>query len=275
MDFGLKGATVCISGGTKGLGRAAALAFAREGARVFVSGRNAEALEETVDLLKAAGAPDAFGRQADVIDLQSIIDLFAQIDARWGELNTLVNMASLALPSVGENFSEVPDKQWQAYFDGGILSAIRCTRAALPLMRKAGWGRVVNISSISSRLGIPQEAPYMTTKAALNAVSKNMAGALARENILVNTVTPGVFRTEGLAEYMEGIGATASYDPDSLVDCWKFTHERGGVRYGGVIGRVARPEELAPLLLLLGSPANSYIVGANIPVDGGTDFSIP
>lgn len=115
----------------------------------------------------------------------------------------------------------------------------------------------------------------MTAKAGLNAVSKNMAWALAKEDILVNTVTPGVFHSEGLAEYMEGVGATATYDPDNLVDCWNFTRDRGGARYGGVIGRVARPAELAPLLLLLGSRANSYIVGADIPVDGGTDFSSP
>jgi NAD(P)-dependent dehydrogenase (short-subunit alcohol dehydrogenase family) len=273
MDLGLRGAAVCVSGGTKGLGREAALAFAGEGARVVVSGRGEDALSETVHLLQAAGAPDAFGVQADVLSLGSINGLFAQIEARWGELNTLINMAAMALPSEGADFTEVPDEQWRTYFDGGIMSAVRCTRAAAPLMRKAGWGRVVNISSISSRLGIPPEGPYMTSKAGLNAASKNMAWALAKQGILVNTVTPGVFRTEGLAEYMEGIGATATYDPDDLVDCWRFTCDRGGARYGGVIGRVARPEELAPLLLLLGSPANSYIVGANIPVDGGTDFS--
>jgi NAD(P)-dependent dehydrogenase (short-subunit alcohol dehydrogenase family) len=273
MDLGLKNAAVCVSGGTKGLGREAALAFAREGARVVVSARGADALGEMVDLLRSAGAPDAFGVQADVLSLDSINGFFAQIEARWGELNTLVNMAAMALPSEGADFTQVPDEQWQAYFDGGIMSAVRSTRAAVPLMRKAGWGRVVNISSISSRLGIPREGPYMTSKSGLNAVSKNMAWALAKEGILVNTVTPGVFRTEGLAEYMEGIGASATYDPDSLVDCYKFTCDHGGARYGGVIGRVARPEELAPLLLLLGSPANSYIVGANIPVDGGTDFS--
>jgi NAD(P)-dependent dehydrogenase (short-subunit alcohol dehydrogenase family) len=273
MDLGLANAAVCISGGTKGLGREAALAFAREGARVAVSGRGADALNETVELLRQAGAPDAFGVQADVLSLESIAGVFAEIEARWGALNTLVNMAAMALPSQGANFTEVPDAEWQAYFDGGIMSAVRSTRAAAPLMRKAGWGRVINISSISSRLGIPPEGPYMTAKAGLNAVSKNMAWALAKENILVNTVTPGVFRTEGLADYIRGVGAAATYDPDSLVDCWKFTCERGGARYGGVIGRVARPQELAPLLLLLGSPANSYIVGANIPVDGGTDFS--
>jgi NAD(P)-dependent dehydrogenase (short-subunit alcohol dehydrogenase family) len=273
MDLGLAGAAVCISGGTKGLGRQAALAFAREGARIVVSARGAGGLVETVERLREAGAPDAFGVEVNILDPESIVGLFTQIETRWGELNTLINVAAVAGPSEGSNFAEVPDAQWQVYFEGGIMSAIRCTRAAVPLMRKAGWGRVVNISSISSRLGIPPEAPYMSAKAGLNAVSKNMAWVLAKENILVNTVTPGVFRTEGLAEYMHGVGVTPKYDPDSLVDCWKFTKEWGSDRYCGAIGRVARPEELSPLLLLLGSPANSYIVGANIPVDGGTDFS--
>jgi NAD(P)-dependent dehydrogenase (short-subunit alcohol dehydrogenase family) len=132
---------------------------------------------------------------------------------------------------------------------------------------------VINISSVSARVGIPLEAPYMTAKGGLNALSKNMAWALAREGILVNTVTPGVFRTEGAAEFMEATGATATYDPNSLSDIWSWMREVNGGRHGGVIGRVAEAAELGPLLLLLGSQANSYIVGANIPVDGGTDFS--
>lgn len=86
-------------------------------------------------------------------------------------------------------------------------------------------------------------------------------------------MTPGVFRTEGAAYFMEATGATAKYSPDNLADIWSWMREVNGGRHGGVIGRVARPEELTSMLLLLGSPANSYIVGADIPVDGGTDFS--
>jgi NAD(P)-dependent dehydrogenase (short-subunit alcohol dehydrogenase family) len=153
------------------------------------------------------------------------------------------------------------------------MSVVRCTRLALPLMRKAGWGRVINISSISSRLGLPGEAPYMTVKAGLNALSKNMAWALAKEDILVNTITPGVFRTESLNYYMEATGATAKYSPDNLADVWRWMREVMGGRHGGIIGRVADPDELASVLLLLGSRANTYIVGTNIAVDGGTDFS--
>ena len=273
MDLGLKGAAVCISGGTKGLGREAALAFAREGARVVVTARGAEALNRTVAALHAAGAADAFGVETHVGRLDSIDAAFEQIDHRWGELNTLINMAGPTEPSAGRNFMEVPDEQWQFYFDVGIMSVVRCTRAAVPLMRRAGWGRVINISSISSRVGQTFEAPYMTAKAGLGALSKNMAWALAREDILVNTVTPGVFQTDALRAFMEMTGAASTYSPDNLAEIWDWMRNVNGHRPAGAIARVALPQELAPLLLLLGSRANSYIVGANIPVDGGTDFS--
>jgi NAD(P)-dependent dehydrogenase (short-subunit alcohol dehydrogenase family) len=273
MDLGLEGATVCISGGTKGMGREAAIAFAREGARVVVTARGSEGLDRTVELLRQSGSPDAFGVRTDVASRAEIDALFERIQTRWGELNTLINMVGPTDPSTGSNFVEVPDEQWQYYFDVGVMSVVRCTRAAVPLMRKAGWGRVINISSVSSRIGMPLEAPYMAAKGALNALSKNMAWALARENILVNTVTPGVFRTEALRHVMDITGASATYNPDNLADISKWMHDLHAGRMAGVIGRVALPDEIAPLLLLLGSRANSYIVGANIAIDGGTDFS--
>jgi NAD(P)-dependent dehydrogenase (short-subunit alcohol dehydrogenase family) len=274
MDLGLKGVAVCISGGTKGLGREAALAFAKEGARVVVTARGTDGIEFAVSQLREAGATDAFGVQCDVASRASIDALFAQIESRWGQLNTLVNMVGPTEPSAGANFTEVPDEQWQFYFDVGIMSVVRCTRAAVPLMRRAGWGRVINISSVSARVGMPFEAPYVTAKGGLNALSKNMAWALAKENILINTVTPGVFRTEALEHVMSVTGATTKYDSKDLAQIAAWMRDQD-VRVAGAIGRVALPNELAPLLLLLGSPANSYIVGANIVVDGGTDCSIP
>ena len=273
MDLQLRGAAVLISGGTKGLGREAAIAFAREGARVVVSGRGEEALARTVAALREAGSPDAFGMQVDVQQPASIETLFQEIGARWGELNTLVNMVGPTEPSAGRDFTEVPDDAWQYYFDVGIMSVVRCTRAAVRLMRRAGWGRVINISSVSARVGLPMEAPYMTAKGGLNALSKSMAWALAPQGILLNTVTPGVFRTEGTRQFMEATGVTERYDPDDLSAIWKWMREINAGAHGGVIGRVALAQELAPLLLMLGSKANSYIVGANIPVDGGTHFS--
>jgi NAD(P)-dependent dehydrogenase (short-subunit alcohol dehydrogenase family) len=273
MELGLEGAAVCVSGGTKGLGREAALAFAGEGARVVVTGRGVEALGETVEALREAGSPDAFGVVTDAGRLDSIEALFGEIETRWGQLNTLVNMVGPTEPSAGQDFLDVPDEQWRYYFDVGIMSVVRCTRLAVPLMRKASWGRVINISSVSARVGLPMEAPYMTAKAGLHGLSKNMAWALAKEGILVNTVTPGVFATEATRYFMEATGVTDRYDPHDLGDVLSWMREVHGGRHGGIIGRVALASELAPLLLLLGSKANSYIVGANIPVDGGTDFS--
>jgi NAD(P)-dependent dehydrogenase (short-subunit alcohol dehydrogenase family) len=255
------------------MGREAAVAFAREGARVVIAARGAAELDRTVALLLEAGAPDAFGVQTDAGNLESIDALFARIAGRWNGLNTLINMVGPTEPSSGRNFLEVPDEQWQTYFDLGVMSAVRCARAAVPLMRKAGWGRIINISSVSAHVGEPFVAPYMTAKAGLNALSKNMAWALAAEDILVNTVTPGVFRTEALRHVMEVTGATSKYNPDNLQEISDWMRETKVGRVAGVIGRVALPGEIAPLLLLLGSRLNSYMVGANFVIDGGTDCS--
>ncbi|GIX31948.1 MAG: beta-ketoacyl-ACP reductase [Porticoccaceae bacterium] len=275
MDLGLAGAAVCILGGSKGLGRVAALEFAREGARVAVAARSRAALEETGRDLAAAGAAEVIAVPCDAANPRSIAELFARLEARWGILHTLVNMVGPTEPSPGATFLDVPDEAWQYYWDLGVMSAVRASRAAVPLMRRAGWGRIVNVSSISARIGMPFEAPYMAAKAALAALSKNMAFALAPENILVNTLTPGVYHTEALRHYMEATGASARHDPEDPVAIYRWMVEEQGARCAGRLGRIARPEEIAPLILFLGSPRASYLVGANIAADGGTDFSIP
>lgn len=164
------------------------------------------------------------------------------------------------------------DERWQFYFDIGIMAAVRCTWLAVPLMRQAEWGRVINISSEAAQLGLPMEAPYMAAKAGLNALQEHGVGARLRKH-------PG---QHGHAEsvqlgrdrqFMEMSGVTDRYDPENLAAIWNWMRDVNGRRHGGTIGRVGLANELSPLLLLLGSPANSYIVGANIPVDAGTDFS--
>src|SRR5437016_4114590 len=115
MNLGLQGAAVCISGGTKGMGREAAELFAREGARVVVTGRHQDSIDTTVAKLMEAGSPDAFGVKADILSARDIDGLFQQIDRRWGELNTLVNMAGPADPPEAANFAELTDEAW-TYF---------------------------------------------------------------------------------------------------------------------------------------------------------------
>jgi NAD(P)-dependent dehydrogenase (short-subunit alcohol dehydrogenase family) len=274
MDLGLKNAAVCISGGTKGLGHATAMAFAGEGARVVVTSRHEKDFAAVVDELLAAGASDAFGVATDVGKAEDITALFAEIDSRWGGLNTLVNMASSTDPARLGPFLDLSDDDWDYHFTVGLMSAVRCMRAAIPLMRKAGWGRIINVSSIQARLGMPFDTPYTAIKAALGAVSKSLGRTFAGEDILINTITPGAFHTASLRhQLVETSGPDSDLDPDSLEDAARWVAERFAGRPVGAIGRVARPEEMGAHMLLLGSRANSYMTGANAVIDGGTDFS--
>ena len=145
MDLGFAGARAAVTGGTKGMGRAIALRMAGEGAQVAVLARHQAEFDETVGALRAAGAPDAMGWATDVTDPSSVTAAFDAIGARWGSLNVLVNTVG---PGAAK-FEDLADDDWDAVFEIGLMSAVRSTRAALPLLRAAEWARIVNISAHS------------------------------------------------------------------------------------------------------------------------------
>src|SRR5437879_192868 len=138
MDLGLRDATVVVNGGSKGMGRAAAECFAADGAKVAVLARGKEALDETVAALTAAGSPDAVGIPTYLTDGASVAAAFRQVGERWGALNVLVNVAGPVDVGVG-SFDATSDDEWMATFDIGTMSAVRCVRVALPLLRQAEW----------------------------------------------------------------------------------------------------------------------------------------
>jgi len=269
MDLGLGGAAVVVSGGTKGMGRAAAERFAADGARVAVLGRGREALDDTVAALTAAGAADTLALQADLTDQASIAAAFAEVDARWGELNTLVNAAGPVEVGVAP-FEMLDDDAWHATFDIGTLSAIRCVRAALPLLRKAEWARVVNVSAHSTRRQSPALVAYTASKAALTSLSKNLAQSLAPEGILVNTVSPGSFLSAGMKGYLAALPPERNVDPNNLYDAMRVIKE--DFDHPAYMGRAGDPSEIGPVIAFVGSKVNSYMTGADINVDGGSDF---
>jgi 3-oxoacyl-[acyl-carrier protein] reductase len=131
MDLGLKDATVLVSGGTGGMGRAAAECFAADGARVAVMARSRDDLDATVEALKSLGAPDAVGLQVDLFDAASVDAAIAELDQRWGQLNALVNAAG---PLAGglKNFETYTDDEWQSVYSGLLMGVVRTIRAALP-----------------------------------------------------------------------------------------------------------------------------------------------
>jgi NAD(P)-dependent dehydrogenase (short-subunit alcohol dehydrogenase family) len=270
MDLGLSGALVVVSGGSAGMGRAAAICFAREGARVAVIGRDQSRLDDCVSELTAVGSPEAVGLRCDLTDEESVRLAFDDLAGRWnGTLNTLVNAAGPV--DVGINrFEDVDDDEWRATLDIGLLAAVRCVRHALPLLRSGSWARIVNISAHSTHRQAPDLVAYTASKAALTSVSKNLAQSLAPEGILVNTVSPGSFLSKGMRDYLAALPPERAVDPDDLVDAMRVIEEDFG--HPAFIKRAGDPAEIGPVIAFVGSKLNSYMVGADINVDGGSDF---
>ena len=269
MDLGLAGAAVCVQGGTRGMGRAAAECFARDGARVVVLARGQEELDATAEGLRRLGSPDAWSQRVDLARPETIDAAFAEIAKRWGELNTLVNAAG---PSgTRATWDGIPDEEYHRAFDLGAMSAVRCTRAALPLLRKAAWARIVNVSAHSTKRQSETLAAYTAAKAAMTSISKNMSLALAKDEILVNTVSPGSFASPAFKEAMRRLPTERGLDPENLYDCMRWIAEDFG--HPAHLPRAGDPAEIGPVIVFVGSRANSYMTGANVNVDGGSDFT--
>ncbi len=271
MDLGLVGAAVVVGGGTKGMGRAAAECFAAEGARVCVLGRGQEAIDATVDALLAVGAPDAFGVSCDFTVPSSVSAAFEVVGSRWdGGLNVLVNAAGPVEVGV-RRFEALDDDEWMATFDIGAMSAVRCIRAALPLLREAEWARIVNVSAHSTKRQSPDLIAYTAAKSAMTSLSKNLSLGLAGDGILVNTVSPGSFLSEGMKGYLESLPPERGVDPNSLEDAMRVIKE--DFEHPAHLPRAGDPREIGPVICFVGSRVNSYMTGANINVDGGSDFT--
>jgi 3-oxoacyl-[acyl-carrier protein] reductase len=269
MDLGLKGAMVVVNGGSKGMGRAAAEAFAAEGAKVAVLARGQEALDDTVASLLSRGASDAVGLRADIRDDDRVAGAFGLVKERWGALNVLVNATGPVEVGVAA-FAALDDAEWAATFDIGTIGAARCVRAALPLLRASQWARIVNVSAHSTRRQSPGLVAYTAAKAALTSLSKNLSVSLAPEGILVNTVSPGSFLSEGLKGYLRTLPPERSVDPDNLWDAMRVIKEDFG--HPAYMPRAGDPKEIGPVIAFVGSRLNSYMTGADINVDGGSDF---
>lgn len=267
MDLGLEGATAVVTGGTKGMGRATAELFAAEGARVAVLARDPEELEATADRLRELGAPDAVGIPTDVGIADQIQSAFAQLEERWGSLNALINTVG---PFAGR-FEDLTDDDWDSAFNLGTMSAVRCVRAALPMLRSAPWARIVNFAAHSIRRQSPHIVAYTASKAALASVSKNLAKSLGPDGILVNTVCPGTIVTGSFTGTLRPILAAEGLDSSDPYDVMTWVGRTFG--HPADLGRAGRPEEVASITVYLASQANGYVTGATINVDGGSDFS--
>jgi 3-oxoacyl-[acyl-carrier protein] reductase len=265
MDLGLANATAVVVGGSRGMGLATARCLAEEGARVAVVGRTRAALDSAATELTECGSPDALGLDADIGDAGAVDKAFAEIAQRWnGELNVLINTVGPGAPG---SFEDLTDDQWRQSVEDGVLGMVRCVRSALPLLRAAQWARVVNFSAHSTQRQSVMLPAYTAAKSMLTSVSKNLSLLLAKDEILVNVVSPGSIASESLVGWAKSVGVDGT-DPYALM-------EAIGKHFGhpAQMPRAGLPEEIGPVAAFLASRRNSYMTGANINVDGGSDFT--
>jgi NAD(P)-dependent dehydrogenase (short-subunit alcohol dehydrogenase family) len=264
MDLGLAGATAVVQGGTKGMGRAAAECFATDGAKVAVLARTQADLDATTEQLQKLGAVDTLALRADITQPDQVTNAFAQVRDRWGALNILVNATG---PTGIGSFEQLSDDDWMEAFDIGAMGMVRCVRAALPLLRAAEWARIVNVSAHSTKRQGENLVAYTAAKAIVTSVTKNLSLYLAKDEILVNTVSPGSFATETLKMWAGSVGI----DANDLYAIMRGIEEHFG--HPAHLPRAGDPSEIGPVIAFVASRRNTYMTGANINVDGGSDFT--
>jgi 3-oxoacyl-[acyl-carrier protein] reductase len=265
MDLGLANAAAVVVGGSRGMGLATARCLAEEGARVAVVGRTRASLDNAVTDLAGRGSRDAVGLVADIGDAGEVDKVFAELGQRWnGDLNVLINTVGPGAPG---SFEVLTDEQWRQAVEDGVMGMVRCVRAALPLLRNAQWARIVNFSAHSTQRQSVMLPAYTAAKAMVTCVSKNLSLLLAKDEILVNVVSPGSIASESLVGWANSVGVDGS-DPYRLMDA---IAEHFG--HPAQMPRAGLPEEIGPVAAFLASRRNSYMTGANINVDGGSDFT--
>jgi len=247
----LKGKTALVSGGGRGIGRCIALALAREGAQVAIADLIVENAEAVKSEIKAMGG-DAIACQVDLTKKQEVERTVQTVLEQFGQINILVNSAGWDRL---EPFIESSEETWERIIAVNFKSVLHTTKAVLPHMISRASGKIVNISSDAGRVGSSWEAVYSGAKGAVIAFSKTLAREVARYNINVNVVCPGLTDTPLLEAVRSQSPQTAK-----LIDA---------VTKATPFRRVAKPEEIADAVAFFASPSADFVTGQTLSVSGG------
>ena len=255
----LKNRLALITGGGRGIGRAIALAFAREGAQVALCSRTATEVERVADEIRERFTRDVMYGVCDVSDPDDVKEFFL---ATWNEFeknpDILVNNAGIAesAPLV-----KTDNELWQRHLAINLNGTFYCTRAALPAMLERRWGRIINLASIAGKTGAPYISAYSTSKHGVLGLTRSLALEVAANGVTVNAICPGYVDTEMTSRSIENIVAKTGKSADDALEAIKKMSPQN---------RLVTPEEVAAVALLLASEEGRGINGQAINVDGGT-----
>jgi NAD(P)-dependent dehydrogenase (short-subunit alcohol dehydrogenase family) len=258
MKIDLTGKTALVTGSSAGIGRAVARGLAAAGARVLINGRRESTVQATVQALRAelpiANVQPVAGDVATAQGCAALVSAVADVDI-------LVNNAGIFEP---KDFFEIPDQDWERFFETNVMSGVRLSRAYMPGMLRRNWGRIVFVSS-ESGLHIPREMiHYGVTKTAQLAVSRGLAELTAGTAVTVNSVLPGPTRSDGVEDFLQAMAKQTGTSAEVLATEFVKQH-----RPTSLLQRFASVEEVANMVVYVCSPQASATNGAALRVEGG------
>ncbi|MXW10568.1 MAG: SDR family oxidoreductase [Gammaproteobacteria bacterium] len=257
MDLGLTGKVALVAASSRGLGRAVAEEFAREGARLVMCARGEDDLNRTRDRIARDTGSQPVAVAADLTDPKGVRHVADTAAEAFGQVDILVT--NTGGPPSGRFEAHSPEA-WRTAVAQNLESVLNLTRAVLPGMRERGWGRIINVTSIAVKQPVDGLILSNSVRAAVTGFARTLANEVARDGVTVNNVMPGYTRTARLDWLAGQIAAREDIDREAAFDRWASEIPAG---------RVGDPAEFAALVTFLASERASYITGTSIPVDGG------
>jgi 3-oxoacyl-[acyl-carrier protein] reductase len=257
MDSGLKDKLVLITASSTGIGKAVAELFAQEGCKVAICSRSKDNLLATAKEIKDKYSIEPFWSVCDLNKQKDIENTFSAVTRQFGSIDILVNNCGGPAPGL---FQQLEEEDWNAAYEQVLLSVIRFSKLVLPGMMANNWGRIINLTSISVKQPIDNLVLSNSLRAGVTGFSKSLSNEIAKFNITVNNVAPGMTLTRRLYELavVEAKEKGKSHE-EVLVEMAKRIP----------LNRLGRPEEIASVVVFLASKQASYVNGTTIQVDGG------
>lgn len=257
MDLNLSGKIALVSGASKGIGKAIATEFARENAIVYLVSRTEANLKEAVaDIVKETNNQQVNYLIGDMKELTDIKRVVSEIEKEHAKIDVLINNAGGPPPG---GFLDVDEEDWYHAFEQNLLSVVRMTKEVIPLMKKEGSGRIINITSSSIKASIDNLILSNVMRPGVHGLTKSLAREFAKDNILVNTVGPGKIETDRTLQLGESTAEKTNKTTEEVMN---------NMAKDIPIGRLGLPSEFAKTVVFLASGANTYVTGQALLIDG-------
>lgn len=257
MDLGLKNRVALVAASSQGLGLATAEAFAAEGCRIAMCARSQQTLETAADKIRKQHKAEVFTEAFDVADSAAVARFVAAVAKTFGTVDICVTNAG-GPPAKG--FLAATLEDWQRAIDLNFLSTVYFAREVIPLMQRKHWGRIITITSITTKQPVADLVLSNAVRAAVVGLVKSLANEFGKDGILVNNVGPGFTATDRLKELAKARSAASGKNEQEILDGWAAD---------APLKRLGEPRELAETIVWLASERASYVTGQTVLVDGG------